>query len=148
MQWKHMNSPPSKKCRTVPSVGNGKSTVFWDTQSIILIDWLEFKAMINSAAYVAPLKRLHRAIQTMWNQFTSFAACIKGILGADAIRIESCAREVVLGLRKDPGCLTALRSLRLHDPVDLLPLLSPITFSRHVYNKILESENIQLQTLA
>ena len=40
------------------------ATVFWDTRGIILIDWLEFHATINSEAYVVTLKRLRRAIQT------------------------------------------------------------------------------------
>ncbi|KAJ4441352.1 hypothetical protein ANN_11207, partial [Periplaneta americana] len=56
MQWNY-------KGRTAPSVGKRMVTVFWDSDGIILIHWLEPGTTINSTAYVATLRSLRLAIQ-------------------------------------------------------------------------------------
>src|SRR6476469_4497342 len=40
MQWKHVGSPPPRKARTQALAGKVMATIFWDTQGVILIDYL------------------------------------------------------------------------------------------------------------
>ena len=39
-QWKHADSPPSKKAKAVRSAGKCMASVFWDAIRILLIDYL------------------------------------------------------------------------------------------------------------
>ncbi|XP_035208133.1 uncharacterized protein LOC118182851 [Stegodyphus dumicola] len=41
MEWKHAGSPTRKKFKVTPSAGKVMATVFWDTTSVILIEYLE-----------------------------------------------------------------------------------------------------------
>lgn len=63
MQWKRADSPRPKKFRTVKSAGKRMVAVIWNCQGVLLIDWLEPDASINSDAYVETLTKLRRAIQ-------------------------------------------------------------------------------------
>ena len=43
MQWKHKGSPTPKKFKVLPSAGK----VFWDAQSVIMVDYLQRGATIT-----------------------------------------------------------------------------------------------------
>ena len=40
-QWKHTDSPPPKKFKRVYSAGKGMASIFWDSQVVIMIYYLE-----------------------------------------------------------------------------------------------------------
>jgi len=61
-QWISSNEPAPKKAKTVKSVGKVKATVFWDTRSIIHIDYLTSKQTINGD-YYALLDRLNNILK-------------------------------------------------------------------------------------
>src|SRR5258705_3520459 len=62
-QWMDAGSAPPVKCLATPSASKRMATVFWDTEGIILIDWLPSGATINGPRHVLTLRRLRRAIQ-------------------------------------------------------------------------------------
>ena len=41
LQWKHSSSPPPRKFKVVPSSGMVMTSVFWDCEGIIYIDYLQ-----------------------------------------------------------------------------------------------------------
>ena len=51
MQWKHPGSPPPKEFKRVSSAGNVMASVFWDSQGVIIIDYLEQGRTINGENY-------------------------------------------------------------------------------------------------
>jgi histone-lysine N-methyltransferase SETMAR len=63
MQWKHIDSPPPKKFRTQPSAGKIMATIFWDSQGVILIDYMPHKTTITGLYYAVLLGRLREAIK-------------------------------------------------------------------------------------
>ena len=63
MQWKHSDSPPPKKFRTQASAGKVMATVFWDSQGLILIDYLPHNSTITGVYYAELLSRLRDAIK-------------------------------------------------------------------------------------
>ena len=63
MQWKHHDSPTPKKFRTQPSAGKIMATVFWDSEGILLVDYMPPKTTITGDAYVAVLRNLKEAIK-------------------------------------------------------------------------------------
>lgn len=62
MQWKHPGSPPPKKFKRVPSAGKVMASIFWDSQGIIMIDYLAQGRTINGAYYADELRRLRQEI--------------------------------------------------------------------------------------
>ena len=62
MQWKHPGLPPPKKFKRVSSAGKAMASVFWDSQGVIIIDYLEQGRTINGAYYAAELRRLLQEI--------------------------------------------------------------------------------------
>ena len=62
MQWKHPGSPPLKKFKRVSSAGKVMATVFWNSQWVIMINYLEQGRTINFAYYAAELRRLRQEI--------------------------------------------------------------------------------------
>ena len=50
-QWKHADSPPSKKFRAIASAGKVMASVFWDKHRVIHVDFLSRGATINSEYY-------------------------------------------------------------------------------------------------
>ena len=50
-QWKHPGSPPPKKFKMVHSTGNVVVSIFWDSQWVIMIDYIEQGRTINGAYY-------------------------------------------------------------------------------------------------
>ena len=62
MQRKHTGSPPPKKFKRVYSAGKVMASVFWDSQGVIMIDYLEQGRTINGAYYAEELGRLRQEI--------------------------------------------------------------------------------------
>lgn len=64
MEWGHTGSPkkPRKALQTL-SERKIMATVFWDRQGVLLIDFLERGATINSERYCQTLRNLRRAVQ-------------------------------------------------------------------------------------
>lgn len=63
MQWKHKTSPAPKKFRTQASAGKVMATIFWDTDGVILIDYLPPKTTITGLYYATLVKKLRSAIK-------------------------------------------------------------------------------------
>ncbi|GBM18588.1 hypothetical protein AVEN_37238-1 [Araneus ventricosus] len=64
MSWGHTGSPIRlRKARQILSTRKLMVTVFWDTQGILLIEFMTRRTTINSEVYCRTLKKLKRAIQ-------------------------------------------------------------------------------------
>ena len=50
--------PPPKKLKRVNSAGKVMASIFWDSQGVIMIDYLEQGRKINGAYYAGELRRL------------------------------------------------------------------------------------------
>ena len=63
-QWKHPGIPPLKKFKRVHSAGKVMTSIFWDSQGVIMIEYLEQGRTINGAYYMyaGKLRRLHQEI--------------------------------------------------------------------------------------
>ena len=62
VQWKHPGSPPPKKFKRVSLAGKVMASVFWDSQGVITIYYLEQGRTINGAYYAAELRHSHQEI--------------------------------------------------------------------------------------
>ena len=51
MEWKYPGSPVKKKFESQPSAGKVLLTIFWDSQGVILEQYLERGATVNSVRY-------------------------------------------------------------------------------------------------
>jgi hypothetical protein len=63
MTLKHPHPPIRKKLKTVQSPGKVMSSVFWDVNGVLLVDFTPLGSMINAAAYqetVGRLKESHK----------------------------------------------------------------------------------------
>ena len=76
-QWKHPGSPPPKKFKRVHSAGKVMASIFWDSQEVIMIDYLEQGRMINSAYYAGKLRWLRQEIakKGQENSLMVFCCC-------------------------------------------------------------------------
>lgn len=63
MMWKHPDSPVHKKFKTQPSARKTMATVFWDSEGLLLCEFLEPRTTINSDRYCETLQKLHTAIR-------------------------------------------------------------------------------------
>ena len=54
--------PPPKKFKRVHSAGKVMSSIFWYSQGVIMINYLELGCTVNSAYYAGKLRRLHQEI--------------------------------------------------------------------------------------
>ena len=59
-QRKHPGSPHPKKFKRVHSAGKVIASIFWDSQGVIMIDYLERCRMINGAYYAGKIRRLRQ----------------------------------------------------------------------------------------
>ena len=62
LEWHHSHSPAKKKFKTQTSAGKVMCTVFWDRKGVILLDFLEPGATVNSDRYVETLTKLKARI--------------------------------------------------------------------------------------
>ncbi|UYV80644.1 hypothetical protein LAZ67_19001202 [Cordylochernes scorpioides] len=63
MQWRHSGSPPPKKAKTVPSAGKVIVSVFWDSEGVLLLDFLNKGQTITGNYYANLVKQLREAIK-------------------------------------------------------------------------------------
>ena len=63
MHWKHADSPPPLKFRTVPPAGKIMATIFWDAKGVIYVDYTSPKTTITGAYYCQVLGKLREAIK-------------------------------------------------------------------------------------
>jgi len=63
MEWHHLHFPSKKKAKTVPSAVKVMGTIFWDTEWLILAEFMEPEQTITVACYVQTLHKLHRALR-------------------------------------------------------------------------------------
>ena len=61
-QWKHPGSPPLKKFKRVHSAGKVMASIFWDSQRVIMIVYLEQGRTIDGAYYAGELRHLRQEI--------------------------------------------------------------------------------------
>ena len=57
-EWRHPNSPGTKKFKAQKPAGKIMATVFWDSQGVILVDSLPKGETINSEVYIETLRKL------------------------------------------------------------------------------------------
>jgi histone-lysine N-methyltransferase SETMAR len=62
MEWRHENSPPKIKFKTLPSVRKVMCTVFWDRKGVIHLDFLDPGQTIKSGRYIPTLTKLKARI--------------------------------------------------------------------------------------
>ncbi|UYV67322.1 hypothetical protein LAZ67_5000223 [Cordylochernes scorpioides] len=63
MQWRHFGSPPPKKAKTVPTAGKVMVSVFWDSEGVLLLDFLNKGQTITGNYYANFVKQLREAIK-------------------------------------------------------------------------------------
>jgi len=62
-QWTSPGEPAQKKAKTVPSAGKVMATVFWDSQGVIYIDYLEKGKTVTGLYYAELLGRFAAELQ-------------------------------------------------------------------------------------
>ncbi|XP_071097976.1 histone-lysine N-methyltransferase SETMAR-like [Haliotis cracherodii] len=60
-QRKDVTSPTPKKAKSVPSAGKVMASVFWDSEGVIMVDWLP----VTGAYYMELLRQLREKIKVM-----------------------------------------------------------------------------------
>jgi len=63
MQYRHTESPQPKKFKIQASAGRVMLTVFWNSEHVVLADFLEKETTINSHHYMETLTTLKRRIK-------------------------------------------------------------------------------------
>ena len=63
MEWRHPNSPRTKKFKAQKSAAKIMATVFWDSQGVILLDFLPKGETINSEVYIETFRKLKAKIE-------------------------------------------------------------------------------------
>lgn len=63
MQWKHTDSPPPRKFKVAKSVGKIMTTIFWDSEGLLLVDFLQHGMTITGQYYADLLVKLREAIK-------------------------------------------------------------------------------------
>ena len=64
MEWKHPSSPTPKKPKMAASAGKIMASVFWDSEGIIMIDYLAKGETVTSEYYVRLLHKLRAEIKS------------------------------------------------------------------------------------
>lgn len=62
MQWKHHGSPPPRKFKTQASAGKIMGTFFWDSEGLLLADYMPHKTTITADVYAEQIRKLRAAI--------------------------------------------------------------------------------------
>ena len=61
-QWKHTGSPSPKKFKRYHPAGKVMASIFWDSQGVIMINYLEQDRMINGAYHTGDFRQLRQEI--------------------------------------------------------------------------------------
>jgi hypothetical protein len=61
MEYRHKGSPAPNKCKTKASAEKLMLTVFWKAEGVVLTDFLENGATVNSERYIETLRTLKNA---------------------------------------------------------------------------------------
>jgi len=64
MIWKHVTSPAPKKFKVTPSAGKVMATVFWDSQGVIMTNYLSKGSTVTGAYYANELHELREALNS------------------------------------------------------------------------------------
>jgi len=64
MIWKHDTSPTPKKFKVIPSAGKVKATVFWDSQGVVMTNYLSKDSTVTGAYYANELRELREALKS------------------------------------------------------------------------------------
>lgn len=63
MQWKHKNSPRVITFKRTLPVKKMIACVFWDSQGVIMVDFLQYSTTVNSEVYCNQLRKLRALIK-------------------------------------------------------------------------------------
>ena len=63
MPWKHKGSPTPKKFKVLPSEGKVLLSVFWNTQGVVMVDYLQRGATITGLYYAHLIHKFRDAIK-------------------------------------------------------------------------------------
>ncbi len=108
LQWKHTDSPPPKKFKTLhTSAGKVLLSFFFDSEGPLLVDFLEHGARINAHRYCETLLKLRNALKSKR----------PGKLSRGVILLHDNARPHTANLTK--GCLQKFKWEVLSHPLPL-----------------------------
>jgi len=62
-QWKHVTSPTPGKFRKIASAGKIMSSVFWDSEGVLMIGYLERGKTVTGVYYTELIRKLRSAIE-------------------------------------------------------------------------------------
>lgn len=62
-QWKHPGSPPPKKFKQTATAKKVMASVFWDSEGVLMIDYLQKGQTITGEYYASELRQLKEAIK-------------------------------------------------------------------------------------
>ena len=65
-QWKHSGSPPPNILKRVHLAGKMIASIFWDSQGVIMNDYLEQDCTIKGLYYAGKLRWLRQEITRKW----------------------------------------------------------------------------------
>jgi histone-lysine N-methyltransferase SETMAR len=63
MQWKHPTSPPLVKFRRTASAGKVMASVFWDSEGVLMIDYLQKGKTVTGVYYAELIRKLREEIK-------------------------------------------------------------------------------------
>lgn len=63
MQWKHPTSPPVLKFLKTASAGKVMASVFWDSEGVLMIDYLERGTTVTGVYYAELIRKLRKTIK-------------------------------------------------------------------------------------
>lgn len=63
MTWKRPSSPTPKKFKAIPSAGKVMGSIFWDSQGVVMIEYLSRGATITGSLYAEQIKKLRNEIR-------------------------------------------------------------------------------------
>ena len=61
-KYRHTSSPPPRKFKVAPSAGKILATIFWDGNQVLLCEFLDKGATVNSPRYIETLRNLRRRV--------------------------------------------------------------------------------------
>jgi len=62
-QWKHVTSPTPVKFHKIASAGKIMASVFWDSEGVLMIDYLERGKTVTGVYYAELIQKLRSAIK-------------------------------------------------------------------------------------